>query len=93
METEIILLGTGTPIPDPERFGPSLAIKIKDKIYIIDFGPGVVRRAVAARIKPPQITKAFLTHMHSDHTTGYPDLIFTPAVEGRAQKTISRGTA
>ncbi|UCG01519.1 MAG: MBL fold metallo-hydrolase [Candidatus Heimdallarchaeota archaeon] len=85
METEIILLGTGTPIPDPERFGSSLAIKSNQKVYIIDFGPGVVRRAVAAGIKPSQMTKAFLTHMHSDHTTGYPDLIFTPAVEGRKQ--------
>lgn len=85
METKVILLGTGTPIPDPERFGPSLAIKIAEKIYIVDFGPGVVRRATAAGIKTSQITKAFLTHMHSDHTTGYPDLIFTPAVEGRNQ--------
>lgn len=85
METKIILLGTGTPIPDPERFGPSLAIKTTNKVYIVDFGPGIVRRAAAAGIKPSQITKAFLTHMHSDHTTGYPDLIFTPAVEGRKQ--------
>jgi ribonuclease BN (tRNA processing enzyme) len=85
LNTKIILLGTGTPIPDPERFGPSLAINTNDKVYIIDFGPGVVRRAVAAGIKPVQITTAFLTHMHSDHTTGYPDLIFTPAVEGRKQ--------
>jgi ribonuclease BN (tRNA processing enzyme) len=85
METKITLLGTGTPIPDPERFGPSLAISSNEKVYIIDFGPGVVRRAVAAGIKPVQMTTAFLTHMHSDHTTGYPDLIFTPAVEGRKQ--------
>ncbi|MFW9906852.1 MAG: MBL fold metallo-hydrolase [Candidatus Thorarchaeota archaeon] len=83
METKITLLGTGTPIPDPERFGPSLAISIDEKVYIIDFGPGVVRRAVAAGVKPVQMTTAFLTHMHSDHTTGYPDLIFTPAIEGR----------
>jgi ribonuclease BN (tRNA processing enzyme) len=85
METRIILLGTGTPIPDPERFGPSLAISTDEKVYIIDFGPGIVRRAVAAGIKPIQMTTAFLTHMHSDHTTGYPDLLFTPAVEGRKQ--------
>ena len=79
------MLGTGTPIPDPERCGPSIAIRRNDSVYIIDFGPGVVRRAVAAGIKPSQITTAFLTHLHSDHTTGYPDLIFTPAVEGRNQ--------
>ena len=85
LETKIILLGTGTPIPDPERFGPSIAIINNEKVYIIDFGPGVVRRAVAAGIKPVQMTTAFLTHLHSDHTTGYPDLIFTPAIEGRKQ--------
>ncbi len=83
--TKIILLGTGTPILDPERFGPSLVINTNNKVYIVDFGSGVVRRAVAAGIKPPQIIKAFLTHMHSDHTIGYPDLIFSPAVEGRKQ--------
>lgn len=80
---QIILLGTGTPIPDPNRSGPALAVIKGESVYIIDFGPGVVRRAVAAGIKPSQLTTAFLTHMHSDHTTGYPDLIFTPAVEGR----------
>ncbi|MHA2113680.1 MAG: MBL fold metallo-hydrolase [Candidatus Hodarchaeales archaeon] len=85
MKTKVILLGTGTPIPDPEHFGPSIAIRRNNSVYIVDFGPGVVRRAVAAGIKPSQITTAFLTHLHSDHTAGYPDLIFTPAVEGRNQ--------
>ncbi|MHA1975396.1 MAG: MBL fold metallo-hydrolase [Candidatus Hodarchaeales archaeon] len=85
MRTQVILLGTGTPIPDPERFGPSIAVKNEDNVYIIDFGPGVVRRAVAAGIRSSQLTIAFLTHLHSDHTTGYPDLIFTPAVEGRRE--------
>ena len=85
MKTKVILLGTGTPIPDPERFGPSLAIERNNSVFIVDFGPGVVRRAVAAGIKPSQLTTAFLTHLHSDHTAGYPDLIFTPAVEGRNQ--------
>lgn len=82
-DTKIILLGTGTPIADPERSGPSVAIIVSEEPYIIDFGPGIVRRAAAAGLKMSKLTKAFLTHLHSDHTVGYPDLIFTPWVLGR----------
>jgi len=83
--SKLILLGTGTPNIDPDRSGPSVAIVVEDSAYLVDFGPGIVRRAIATGIKPSSLTKAFLTHLHSDHTIGYPDLIFTPAVEGRLQ--------
>ncbi len=83
--SRVILLGTGTPNPDPDRYGPSVAILVDKSAYIIDFGPGVVRRAIAAGIHPSQMTCAFLTHLHSDHTTGFPDLIFSPAVVGRTE--------
>src|SRR5437667_11384166 len=46
--TQIVLLGTGTPNADPDRFGPATAIVVNGTPYIIDFGPGVVRRAAAA---------------------------------------------
>lgn len=82
---KVVLLGTGTPNPDPNRSGPSVAILVNNSVYIIDFGPGIVRRATAAGINPSQMTTAFLTHLHSDHTTGYPDLILTPAVVGRTE--------
>ncbi len=85
METRVILLGTGTPNIDPDRSGPSVAIIVANSVYIVDFGPGIVRRAIAAGIKPASLTRAFLTHLHSDHTIGYPDLIFSPAVEGRIE--------
>ncbi|MGH9844157.1 MAG: MBL fold metallo-hydrolase, partial [Blastocatellia bacterium] len=87
--TQIVLLGTGTPNADPDRSGPATAIVVNDAAYLIDFGPGVVRRAAAAARKGvtglavKNLKTAFLTHLHSDHTTGYPDLIFTPAVLGR----------
>ncbi len=83
--TKIILLGTGTPNADPKRSGPSVAIIVNNFPYIVDFGPGIVRRASAARLKMSMLTKAFLTHLHSDHTTGLPDLIFTPWVLGREE--------
>ena len=81
--TKIILLGTGTPNADPNRSGPSVAIIVNEFPYIIDFGPGIVRRASAAGLKMSKLTKAFLTHLHSDHTVGLSDLIFSPWVLGR----------
>jgi len=84
MESKVILLGTGNPNPDVDRYGPSIAIVVDSSVYIIDFGTGIVRRAVQASIKTSRLTLAFLTHLHSDHTIGYPDLIFTPGVAGRS---------
>src|SRR6266851_4066243 len=89
--TKIVMLGTGTPFPDPDRSGPATAIIVNSTPYLIDFGPGVVRRAAAAYRNgmtafgagAVNVATAFLTHLHSDHTVGYPDLIFTPWVMGR----------
>jgi ribonuclease BN (tRNA processing enzyme) len=84
--SKIVLLGTGTPIADPERSGPSVAIVVDQRPYLVDFGPGVVRRAAAAHragieaLEVKKLELAFLTHLHSDHTVGYPDLILTPWV-------------
>ena len=83
MQMKVVLLGTGTPNPDPKRSGPGLAIISEQKTYFVDLGPGIVRRAIEAGINPSQMTQAFITHLHSDHTTGYPDFIMTPAVVGR----------
>jgi len=83
-DTRVILLGTGNPNPEPDRMGPSSAVVSGGRVYIVDCGPGVVRRAAEAGIPMGQITRAFVTHLHSDHTVGLPDLIFTPAVTGRA---------
>ncbi|MBI4476419.1 MAG: MBL fold metallo-hydrolase [Acidobacteria bacterium] len=87
--TQVVLLGTGTPRPDPQRSGPATAIVVNGTPYLIDVGPGVVRRARAADergIKGLAVTNlrtVFITHLHSDHTVGYPDLIFTTWVQGR----------
>lgn len=76
--TRLILLGTGTPNAEPDRSGPAAAVVVGGQPYIVDFGPGIVRRAVAAGLDPKKLTRAFLTHFHSDHTAGYADLILTP---------------
>jgi ribonuclease BN (tRNA processing enzyme) len=89
--TRVVMLGTGTPRPEPDRSGPATAIIVNDTPYLVDFGVGVIRRAVAAYQKgvtalgpeAGNITTAFLTHLHSDHTMGYPDLMFTPWLRGR----------
>jgi len=88
--TRIVLLGTGNPAPLPDRSGPATAIVVNDTAYLVDFGPGVVRRANAAcldknikALEPTKLRVAFVTHLHSDHTVGYPDLIFTPWTVGR----------
>ena len=90
--TKVILLGTGNPNPDPKHSGPSIIILIDKQPYLVDFGAGLVRQAAAltpeygGEIEELDIKKlsiAFLTHMHSDHTVGYPDLILTPWVMER----------
>lgn len=91
-QTKIVLLGTGNPNPDPHHSGPSLAIVVNDKAYIVDFGPGLVRQAAQltpqyggyiAALDAKNLKRGFLTHLHSDHTVGYPDLILTPWVMER----------
>jgi len=88
--TRVVMLGTGNPFPDPDRSGPVTAVVVDETAYLVDFGPGVVRRASAAAIgkgikalESTNLRVAFATHLHSDHTVGYPDLIFTPWTMGR----------
>ncbi len=82
-EMKIVMLGTGTPNPIPERSGPSVAIVIGENSYLIDTGPGVVRRAEQAHrlgieaLEASNLKRVFLTHLHSDHTVGLPDVILT----------------
>jgi ribonuclease BN (tRNA processing enzyme) len=90
-QTQVILLGTGSPPPSPERSGPALAIQVNGQSYLVDAGPGVVRRASAAAkqgnkgLEMPKLTHVFITHLHSDHTLGLPDLMFTPWVMFRSE--------
>jgi ribonuclease BN (tRNA processing enzyme) len=90
--TKVVILGTGTPRADPERSGPAVAIIYGDKTYLFDSGPGIVRRAAAAAkrlnlpaLQMPNLQRVFLTHLHSDHTLGLPDLIFSPWVLKRTE--------
>jgi ribonuclease Z len=88
--TRVVLLGTGNPNPDPDRSGPATVIVVNGTPYLVDFGAGVMRRAKAAvvdkgiaALDPVNFRVAFVTHLHSDHTIGYADLLLTPWIYGR----------
>jgi len=81
----VILLGTGMPNPDPKAQGPATAITFGDRVFLFDAGPGVVRQLSAAdlHVRQHPLTAVFLSHLHSDHTLGLPDVILTSWVMGR----------
>ncbi|WP_420635415.1 MBL fold metallo-hydrolase [Candidatus Palauibacter sp.] len=88
--THVVLLGTGTPNPEPAASGPATAVLVDGRAYLVDAGPGIVRRAAEAAeryavegLTAARLDIAFLTHLHSDHTVGLPDLIHTPWVAER----------
>ncbi len=84
--THVVVLGTGTPNADPTRSGPAIAIVTNGRAYLVDAGPGIVRRAAAAALQGDsaldvrRLDVVFLTHLHSDHTLGLPDLMLSPWV-------------
>jgi len=99
-KTQVVLLGTGNPNPDPKHSGCSVAIIVNGTPYIFDFGPGLVRQASALTpkyggsieaLEVKNFKRAFLTHLHSDHTTGFPDLILTPWVMERDEPLVVYG--
>ncbi|MFO8074352.1 MAG: MBL fold metallo-hydrolase [Polyangia bacterium] len=87
--TKVVVLGSGTPVPNPDRSGPATVVIAGGRPYIVDAGPGIVRRAAEAarrgvrQLDPRLLDTLFLTHLHSDHTAGLPDLWLTPAAVGR----------
>jgi ribonuclease BN (tRNA processing enzyme) len=89
LRTKVIVLGSGTPNADPDRFGPAVAVVVDDRAYLVDAGVGVVRRAAAAErngvaaLAAKKLTRAFITHLHSDHTLGLADLMLSPWVLDR----------
>ena len=80
----VILLGTGFPRPDPERAGPSSAVIANGKVFLVDAGRGVVMRLAATEFPLKAVRAVFLTHLHSDHISGLPDLFTSTWIFGRA---------
>lgn len=71
---EVILLGTGTPVPSEERFGSSTLVKVGGLNLLFDAGRGATIRLKQAGMTPDQIDQVFLTHLHSDHISGLDDI-------------------
>lgn len=82
--TVLVMLGTGMPVPNPEASGPATAVVVGGRVLLFDAGAGAMRRIAAAGLPIDGVTAAFITHLHTDHTLGYPDLIFTSWVMGRS---------
>ncbi|MGD9614328.1 MAG: MBL fold metallo-hydrolase [Alphaproteobacteria bacterium] len=73
----VTLLGTGVPIPDPNRFGPATLVEAGEQKLLFDAGRGVPVRLWQLRIPFNKVGPLFLTHFHSDHVIGIPDLWLT----------------
>src|SRR3954463_1760550 len=70
----VITLGTGSPPPILERFGPATLVRAGDQTLLIDPGRGAGQRVWQAKVRIGSLSGVFLTHLHSDHTVGLPDL-------------------
>lgn len=79
----VLLLGTGYPRPDPQRAGPSAVVIAGDAWFVVDAGRGATMRIAATDLQYANLRGVFLTHLHSDHTAGLPDLFNTSWQFGR----------
>jgi len=73
----VVTLGTGSPLPDPNRAGPSTLVSVDDQHLLIDCGRGVLMRLAAAGVGAAQLSAVLITHLHSDHLTDLNDVITT----------------
>lgn len=77
MVIDVTLLGTGSPIPDPNRAGPATLVRAGGQSFLVDCGRGVLQRLAAAGAAANGLTALLLTHLHSDHITDLGDVIIT----------------
>jgi ribonuclease Z len=75
LDVKLTLLGTGSPIPDPNRAGPSTLVEAGGHQLLFDAGRGVLMRLAGAGVLPPMLRAVLLTHLHSDHVTDFNDVL------------------
>src|SRR5689334_19275543 len=61
----VVMLGTGTPRPTPDAWGPATAVVVGDRVFLVDAGVGVERRLAAAGLPTDGVSAVFITHLHS----------------------------
>jgi ribonuclease BN (tRNA processing enzyme) len=81
--TVVLLLGTGFPRPLPDAFGPATVVLVGQRVFLFDAGAGVMHQFAVAKLPLRGPEALFITHLHSDHTIGLPDLMLTTWVMGR----------
>ena len=89
----VTLLGTGTPRPQIERFGPAVLVEAGGDKLLIDAGRGVAQRLLEVGADFADVHQVFVTHLHYDHVVGLPDLLLSGWIYGRAQPLAVRGPA
>ena len=85
---EIVLTGTGSPLPDPNRAGPSTLVKAGDTHILIDAGRGTVMRLAGAESMPHTLAGVLITHLHSDHICALNDVISSHWIMGLGESTL-----
>lgn len=86
MTTEVIITGSGTPLPFPGRAGPGVLVRYGDMTLQFDAGRGTAIRLAESGVAIAKLTAVFLTHYHSDHVTGLQDIVLTHWVTDYADK-------
>lgn len=85
---EVTILGSGSPLPDPNRAGPATLVRVAGKTFLFDCGRGVLMRAAGTGATAPNLDGLFITHMHSDHTTDFNDIITTRWIMSRGHNPL-----
>ncbi len=86
VSTTVVITGTGTPVPSPDRAGPGVLVRVGDLALQFDAGRSTVQRLAGAGLWPSDLDAVFLTHHHSDHIVGLADLVLTRWVMDRTDE-------
>ncbi|HEY7492093.1 MAG TPA: MBL fold metallo-hydrolase [Candidatus Tectomicrobia bacterium] len=92
-EIKVTLLGTGCPPPVMHRFGPSMLVEAGGQKFLFAAGRGALQRLTQLKVRWQDVDGVFLTHLHSDHVVGFPDLWLTGWLvnPGRDRPLLVRG--